>query len=36
MIGMSKSLAYEVASRGITVNAVAAGLHHHRDDRQAE
>jgi 3-oxoacyl-[acyl-carrier protein] reductase len=26
MIGMSKSLAYEVASRGITVNAVAPGL----------
>lgn len=26
MIGMSKSLAYEVASRGITVNAVAPGF----------
>jgi 3-oxoacyl-[acyl-carrier protein] reductase len=26
MVGMSKSLAYEVASRGITVNAVAPGF----------
>jgi len=26
LIGMSKSLAYEVASRGITVNAVAPGF----------
>ncbi len=26
MIGLSKSLAYEVASRGITVNAVAPGF----------
>jgi 3-oxoacyl-[acyl-carrier protein] reductase len=26
MIGMTKSLAYEVASRGITVNAVAPGF----------
>jgi 3-oxoacyl-[acyl-carrier protein] reductase len=26
MIGMSKSLAYEVASRGITVNAIAPGF----------
>ena len=26
MIGMGKSLAYEVASRGITVNAVAPGF----------
>ena len=26
MVGMSKSLAYEVASRGITVNAIAPGF----------
>ena len=26
MVGMSKSLAYEVASRGITVNCVAPGF----------
>jgi 3-oxoacyl-[acyl-carrier protein] reductase len=26
MVGMSKSLAHEVASRGITVNAVAPGF----------
>ena len=26
MIGMSKSLAYEVATRGITVNSVAPGF----------
>jgi 3-oxoacyl-[acyl-carrier protein] reductase len=26
MIGMSKSIAYEVASRGITVNCVAPGF----------
>ena len=26
MVGMSKSLAYEVASRGITVNSVAPGF----------
>jgi 3-oxoacyl-[acyl-carrier protein] reductase len=26
MVGMAKSLAYEVASRGITVNAVAPGF----------
>jgi 3-oxoacyl-[acyl-carrier protein] reductase len=26
MVGMSKSLAYEVAARGITVNAIAPGF----------
>jgi 3-oxoacyl-[acyl-carrier protein] reductase len=26
MVGMSKSLAYEVASRGITVNCIAPGF----------
>ena len=26
LVGMSKSLAYEVASRGITVNAIAPGF----------
>ena len=26
MVGMSKSLAYEIANRGITVNAVAPGF----------
>ena len=36
MIGMSKSLAREVASRGITVNCVAPGLHLDADDRRAE
>ena len=35
MVGMSKSLAAEVASRNITVNCIAPGLHHHGDDRQA-
>ena len=36
MIGMSKSLAAEVASRGVTVNCVAPGLHRKPDDRRAD
>ena len=36
VIGMSKSLAQEVASRGITVNCVAPGFIATRDDRGAE
>jgi NAD(P)-dependent dehydrogenase (short-subunit alcohol dehydrogenase family) len=36
MVGMSKAIAYEVASRGITVNCVAPGLHRDGDDRQAD
>jgi NAD(P)-dependent dehydrogenase (short-subunit alcohol dehydrogenase family) len=36
MIGMSKALAQEVGSRGITVNCVGAGLYPERDDRCAE
>ena len=36
MIGFSKALAQEVATRGITVNCVAPGLHREPDDRRAE
>ena len=36
MIGFSKSLAQEVASRNITVNCVAPGLHRQPDDRRAQ
>ena len=35
MIGMSKSIAAEVASRGITVNCVAPGFDRDGDDRKA-
>ena len=35
LIGMSKALAAEVASRNITVNCVAPGLHRDADDRRA-
>ena len=35
MIGMSKSLAQEVASRSVTVNAIGAGLHRNGDDQCA-
>ena len=35
LIGLTKSLAQEIASRNITVNAVAPGLHRDRHDRQA-
>ncbi len=35
MIGMSKALAAEVATRGITVNLRRAGIHRHGDDRRA-
>ena len=34
MIGMSKSIAAEVATRGITVNCVAPGFIATRDDRE--
>ena len=36
MIGFSKSLAQEIATRNITVNCVAPGLHRIGDDRQAQ
>ena len=36
MIGMSKSIAAEVAGRGITVNCVAPGADRDGDDRQAD
>ena len=36
MIGMSKALAAEVATRGITVNCIAPGLHRQPDDRRAD
>ena len=36
MIGMSKSIAAEVAGRGITVNCVAPGSDHDGDDRQVD
>ena len=32
---MTKAFAQEVASRGITANCVAPGLHPYRDDRRA-
>ena len=35
MIGMSKSLAAEVATRGITVNCIAPGFIAEPDDRGA-
>ena len=35
LVGMTKSLAQEVASRGITVNVVAPGFVDHADDRRA-
>ena len=36
MVGFSKSLAQEIATRNITVNCVAPGLHRIGDDRQAQ
>ena len=36
MIGMSKSLAQEVASRGITVNCIAPGTIRHRPGSEGE
>ncbi|MEJ1970236.1 MAG: SDR family NAD(P)-dependent oxidoreductase [Rhizomicrobium sp.] len=36
LVGMTKSLAAEVASRNITVNARGARLHRHRHDRGAD
>ena len=33
VIGFSKTVERELASRGITVNVVAPGFHHHRHDR---
>ncbi len=36
LVGMTKSLAAEVASRNITVNCVAPGFIDHRHDRRAD
>jgi NAD(P)-dependent dehydrogenase (short-subunit alcohol dehydrogenase family) len=36
MIGFSKALAQELASRNVTVNCVAPGFHRQPDDRRPE